>query len=210
MKIKNIKIQRNKLDKAKTRIIARLKGDGSISKSKSNYIIKYEVRDYDLLESFKKDIEKIYGLKMYSGFNPSGKTGKLIPFYAIRSIQIYNDLMRYGPFKSRTWIVPKEVYNSNKAIKKEFIKTFFDDEGTVILGKYPEVRLYSINLKGLYQIKNILKSDFCIESRISKGYGENRQVYGLIVRGDNLLKFNKQINFNCLRKKNKLNKIFRK
>jgi len=76
VRLKKIRKGSEKLTKEKARVIAHLIGDGNISKSRHDYYMKYEVVDKELLDSFEKDLMKIYGLKLTQGRNPSGKTGK--------------------------------------------------------------------------------------------------------------------------------------
>ena len=85
MRIKKLKQGYKKLTKEKVRIIAHLIGDGYIGISKHDYNIKYEVSDEESLNSFKSDLVEVYGLKPTIGTNPSGKTGKPIPFIRLRS-----------------------------------------------------------------------------------------------------------------------------
>ena len=80
MGIKAIKKESSLLSIPKTRIIAKLMADGCVSKSRNNYVIKYEVKDNESLENFKQDILNVYGLNMSRGFKPSGKTGEPVPF----------------------------------------------------------------------------------------------------------------------------------
>ena len=95
--------------------------------------------------------------------------------------------------------------NSSKSIKKEFLMALYDDEGSVVpQGKKAEIRLYSVNLKGLKQIQKILL-EFGIENRLREGYGSRRNVYGVIVK--NLKLFHKEIGFYCIRKQQKLEKM---
>jgi hypothetical protein len=85
MRINKLKTGYVQLTPAKVRLIARLKFDGCICKTKHNYVMKYEVRDRDLLESFKKDVISVYGLIPKKMRHRSGKTGKSIDYYYFRS-----------------------------------------------------------------------------------------------------------------------------
>jgi len=199
-----IKKQNLKMTSAKARIIARLMGDGSIYPSK--YTIKYEVKDLESLSNFSIDIKNVYGLDIKHGYNPSGFTGKPIPFVRVRSKKAYYDLMRYGPYDSHNWRAPDAILNASDDIKKEFLKALFDDEGTVHTSKRI-VKLYSVNLSGLMQIQSLVQ-EFGIRSRIYAGYGCKRNVYGLVIVGmENLMKFANEIGFGLMRKMDKLLEI---
>lgn len=205
MKIKNLKNGFEKLTIAKARIIAHLIGDGCVYKSNHDYNVKYEVKDVESLNSFEKDMLSVYGLKLTKGFKPSGFTGKPIPFLRLRSKLTYHDLLRYATYNSKDWSIKKGLSNSSKEIKREFLKAFFDDEGSVVPeGNKGVIKLYSINKNGLKQIQRILL-EFDIKSKLDSGYGAKRNVYALLIKG--LDSFYKEIGFNLARKQSKLNKL---
>ena len=205
MKLKRLKKDFEILSVPKARIIAHLIGDGSVYKSNNDYNIKYEVKDPESLNSFEQDMMEVYGLKLTKGWHPSGFTGKLIPFVRLRSKLVYEDLLNFASYKSQNWEIKNELTKSSKEIKKEFLKAFFDDEGSVIVrNKRVEVRIYSINLKGLMQIRDILL-EFELESRIVPGYGERRNVFAIILK--NPLKFKNEIGSGLQRKQVKLESL---
>lgn len=201
MRIKEPKKGFEKLNSAKSRIIAHLIGDGCLYKTNSDYVLKYEVKDEELLNQFAKDIVSVYGLKPSFEINYSGKTGKPINFVRLRSKIAYVDLLNYSSYYSKDWKLKKAIIESKLNLKKEFLKALFDDEGTIA---NREIRLYSINKKGIEQIQSMLLN-FGIESKIRDGYGERRNVFGLIVL--NKLKFKNKIGFNLKRKQEKLEAI---
>ena len=205
MGIKKLKEGSEKLTKEKSRIIAHTIGDGCAYITRHNYNIKYEVSDIELLNSFERDMIEVYGLKLTHGFKASGKTGKLIPFVRLRSKLAYEDLLRYANYFSKDWKIKKLLLNSSKEIKREFIRAFSDDEGSVVKCKKSGViRLYSINLNGLNQIKDLL-SEFGIGGKISSGYGLKRNVFAIVIK--DLDNFNKKVGFNLQRKQEKLNQL---
>ena len=205
MRIKELKKGYEKLTERKARIVAHSIGDGYIGISKHDYNIKYEVSDPELIDSFKKDLIEVYGLKVTDGFNKSGKTDKMLPFVRLRSKLAYEDLQRFASYYSSDWKIKKPILRAKKYIKREFLKALFDDEGSVIpIGKGGLVRLYSINKKGLEQIIFLLK-EFKIESFLVSGFGLRRNVYGLTIK--DLKLFLKEIGFNLKRKQRKLEKI---
>lgn len=207
MRIYKIKKNSHKLTKEKARIIARLIGDGCMFKSKHRYEIKYEVKNMDLLKSFEKDIIKVYGLKPKWGTNPSGKTGELINLVRVNSILAYNDLLRYNKsYYSEDWRVPKQIINSNRDIKKVFLKAFCDDEGSVCV-RNKIIRLYSINETGLKDISKIFLKDFNIATSIQSGFGLRRNVFAIIIKKEGILKFKEKIGFDDTNKRDKLKEI---
>lgn len=202
MRLKKLKRGFEKLSKEKARIIAHLIGDGAHYKTKTDYVLKYEVIDEESLTQFNDDLIKIYGLIPSRETNISGKTGKKISFIRLRSKLAYEDLLRYATYSSKTWRLNKPLLDSSKPIKKEFLKALFDDEGSVIpYGKSVLIRLYSINEEGLQQIKGLL-FEFDISSRIVAGFGARRNVFALII--NEIQSFKKKIGFNLKRKSHKL------
>jgi len=205
--LKPIKNQLQDLTPAKARIIARLKGDGAIFRSGTNYIIKYEVKDREQLKSFENDIKEVFGLDMKWLKHRSGITGKLLDLVRLRSKLAFEDLSKFGKFRSENWNIPEEIFKSSAEVKKEFIKAMFDDEGTVII-RDREIRLYSINKKGLKQIAKLL-IEYNIKPKLKAGYGEIRNVFALVIKGvEALSNFTHNIGFGLERKQMKLTSIF--
>ena len=199
--MKKIKEQKG-LTKSKIRIIATLKGDGAIFiTSKTNYCIKLECKDEELLKQFKSDIMSTYGLETKRFKNISGKTGKEISMEFVRSKLAYEDLIKYGPYKSDNWIIPEIIFNSQKELKRELIRTFADNEGSVCNNL---IKIYSINLKGLKQVKKLIE-EFDIGCRIKGGFGCKRNVFAIIISGKkNVIKYRDIIGFSLKRKQDKL------
>ena len=202
MKIHKIKPGHRKLTQAKARLIGHLIGDGCVYKSVTNYNIKYDNMDYELLEMFMSDFFEVYGLIAKLGYKASGKTGRLMPFVKVRSIRAFKDLRKYCSYYSSEWNVPKQMFNTKRSIQREFLVALFDDEGSVIpIGKKAILRLYSINLTGLKQVQILLEL-FGISSNIVAGFGHKRNVFAITIKDVKL--FKKKINFYCIRKQNNL------
>ncbi len=205
MRVKKPKKGFDKLTEGKARLIAHSIGDGYVGISKHDYNIKYEVSDKELLDSFETDLVNTYGLKAMHGKNPSGKTGKDIPYIRLRSKLVFEDLMKYATYYSKDWRLKPLFLNCSSEIKREFLKALFDDEGSVIPGN-KTIRLYSINERGLLQVKDML-TEFKITSRIKSGFGYMRNVYALAIK--DLKLFKERIGFNLQRKQEKLNNLLK-
>ncbi len=204
VRIKHIKPQSEVLTEAKARLIAHLIGDGCVYKCRTDYNIKYDIIDLEVLYQFQDDFRKVYGLESSITWKPSGKTEKLCPYVRIRAKKAYEDLLRYTQYGSFVWSVPKEITSASMNIQKEFLKALFDDEGSVIpIGKKAVVRLYSTNEKGLLQIQEMMQK-FGFESNIKAGYGCKRNVFGLVIK--DIQFYYEKIGFYCLRKQKKLEK----
>lgn len=211
MRINTIKKQSENLTEEKARIIAHLKADGCIFRGinkKTDYHFYLELNDINELKRSERDVISTYGLKSRwvqnrSGKKPSKKNWRVY----FRSKLAYYDLQKYGRYYSQNWNIPASIIKSSKNVKKEFIRTFFDDEGSVILGQR-ELMLYSINLIGLQQIHELLE-EFSIRGKIKSGYGFKRNVYALIIRGQYLINFAIEIGFSCVRKNEKLSEVLK-
>ena len=204
MRIKKLKKGSDKLTKEKARLIAHLIGDGAHYKTGHDYVLKYEVRDEESLQQFNDDIIKVYGLKPSWWLNTSGITGKPIKFVRLRSKLAFEDLLIYATYFSADWKLKLPILNTPLKIKKEFLRALFDDEGSV-RSKW-RVSLYSINKKGLFQIKKMLK-ELRIESKVEVGFGCKRNVYALSIK--DLKLFRNKISFSLIRKQQKLEEFIK-
>ena len=203
MRIKKLKPGFQSLTREKARVIAHLIGDGYHGQSGTDYNLKYEVSDLELLDQFEDDLLYVYGLKPTRGTNPSGKTGKPIPYVRLRSKAAYEDLLLYASYYSKDWEIKDQILVAPLDVKVTFLSALFDDEGSVIpQGKKAIIRLYSINLDGLKQIQEILSTDFSIFSKMVPGFGLKRNVYALTIR--DIVTFSEKIGFSLKRKIDRL------
>lgn len=203
MRMNKILPQTELLTLPKVRLISRLKGDGSVFRVGTNYYIKFYSRNFEELQRFKNDIKEVYGLDVKEILKESGrKLGDFVTHLFIRSKLVYEDLQKYGPYGSKVWRVPNEIMFGPVEFQREFLRIFSEDEGTILLGN-KEVRIYSVNEKGLTEIQQMLEY-FEIESKIQRGYGFGRNVFGVVIRGKNVLKFKEEIGFLSTIKSNKL------
>jgi len=119
----------------------------------------------------------------------------------IGSKEIYYLLTRKsGSFYSKDWVLP----DLKKVFLRHWLRSYFDCEAwvTVRARQNRSIGLDSINGKGLLQIQGAL-SRFDIKSSIKKR--SNRNIFTLTIFGkENLLRFQKEINFLHPAKKEKL------
>lgn len=197
MKIKIPPNNFSSLSTQKARLIGHCIGDGAVYKTGTDYVIKYEVKDFFLIKQFYFDLINVYGLEPHLVLNKSGKTDQKLISVRLRSKIVFNDLHRYVfSFYSDKWRLKAIFLNSNKIIKKEFLSALYDDEGSIINNRY--IRLYSINLKGLKQVQ-IFLNEFNIKTFFQKGFGHKRNVFSLTTKEIN--KFQNMIGFSLPRKK---------
>ena len=147
----------------------------------------------------------VYGFKTSSSWNPSGFTGELIRSVWIRSKIAFEDMEEYATYFSKDWFIKSWLFNSSLNIKKEFLRSLYDDEGSVLKEhKRGVIRLYSINEKGLKQIQELLLH-FGIPTIMRSGYGARRNVFAIVTY--DLKQFYKKIGFNLTRKQERLKEI---
>jgi hypothetical protein len=138
------------------RIHAHLCGDGFVSLFKTGEkdrnlraTIGYSNNNQKLLEEFRRDFNKIFNVKM---------TIRNKKDVYVRSIKIYLFIInKFGSFKSKKWRIPKLIKDSNKGIKLEWLKSFFEDEA-YDEKRYNRLKIKSVNLEGLEDIKDMLDS----------------------------------------------------
>jgi len=138
------------------RVHAHLCGDGSVciwkTKEKDrNFtaIVGYYNKNQKLLEKFRKDFSKIFGVKMKMRNNRD---------VSIRSIRIFKELTsEFGKFNSREWRISKIIKDSSEDVKLEWLKAFFEDEA-YHEKRYDRLKIKSMNNNGLKDVKEMLDS----------------------------------------------------
>ena len=138
------------------RIHAHLCGDGSVciwkTKEKDrNFtaVVGYYNKNQKLLEKFRKDFSKIFGVKMKMRNNRD---------VSIRSVRLFKELTdKFGKFSSREWRISKIIKDSSENIKIEWLKAFFEDEA-YHEKRYNRLKIKSMNNHGLKDVKDMLDS----------------------------------------------------
>jgi intein-encoded DNA endonuclease-like protein len=178
----NIPESSKTLTKEKAYVIGVMCGDGYLHKTKnSSYQVAMQAIDKEFVEEFARCLEKIYKIKPTISFIKV-KTRNWNNKYQARTCRklIYNNLLQYSPsFKTKEWIIPNEIKNSNLKIQSAFLKGFFDSEGCI---EYKSRRISgtSTNLNGLKEIQKLLHN-FNIRTKIQlKNPKGNRSKVGSI------------------------------
>ena len=144
------------------RVVAHICGDGWLTKydeknslqivngrkyrrTRKRYQIGYCNKEKTLRKQFSRDITKVYCIK----------TRSIRIEVRCRSKRIFDRLQKLGGGNSKSWFVGKEIIKSNKKIKKEWLKSFFDDESTSTF-EHGRIRIKSMNERGLKQVKKLL------------------------------------------------------
>jgi len=132
--LKQIKPQSNTLLPQKVRIIGHLLFDGTVYKTKYNHIARYINSSKELICQFVSDMKKIYGITPTSLEVFKGKNNLNCYKVSFSCKALYYDLTNY--FKSYSTSnqnikIPNIIINSGREIKLEFLRTFFEDEGSI-------------------------------------------------------------------------------
>ncbi len=155
------------------------------------YVIGYCNNEKILLNQFERDMMRVFGVK------PIRVRTEL----RFKSKRIHNRIKNLGGGKSKEWYISKEIFNSNKKNKIEWLRAFFDDESTVT--KYRSIRIKSVNLNGLKQIRRLLLK-LKINSHITGKNIDNTWYLNLIK--PNSIKYYNLIGFNHPSKNKGMNK----
>ena len=194
----------------RTRIIAKISGDGHLGKRQIMYFNTCPV----LINEFKTDIKKEFGeVRMSEGQMNSGT-----PYVAVYGKEIVKILTDILPcYKSSSIIIPKSIIQADENIIKTYIRTFYDDEGCSCLrlnrntNEWKRNITLSSNSKPiLLQIKKILETFGMKTNKIIKNHNSSKRdkSFLLSITGkENFIKFQKKINFKHPRKIKMLNLI---
>jgi hypothetical protein len=185
------------------RILGHILGDGGIHiiKKENKYRAFYVNNENKLLNSFKSDIEKIFG-KGVIYFRRRENRGDEIWLPSTIGYLFYK-ILNYGNLKEKR--VPYFIFNSNKKLICKFLQALYDDEGYL----YPQKNMIVIsqkNIKLLEDIRDLVKKVGINPNKILIHHPKNRTKmhYFSITSKDNIISFYKKINFLHPIKKNKL------
>jgi len=145
------------------------------------YHVRYSNTQPLLRELFKKDVADAYGRRAVVLGDEVEVEGKWI----------FDRLRKMGALDSYGWNVAPEILYGSKTTNTEWLKAFFDDEGTVD-ESHKRVRIKSVNENGLRQVKQML-SRIKINSNIT---GPNcDKTWYLTVNYENVERFRKLVGF---------------
>ncbi len=153
--LKQIKPQYKTLSLSKIRIIGHLLFDGTVYKMGYHRIIRYINSSKGLINQFISDMKKVYGIDPSALEIFKGKNNLNHYKVTFSCKALYEDLTGYFQSYStsnQNIQIPSRIVNANKSIKLEFLRTFFEDEGSI-----------SSN----YRIMGDLKSKIIIQQIIS-------------------------------------------
>jgi len=130
--LSQIKPQKSFLTPAKIRIIGHLLFDGTVYKLGYSSIMKYINSSKALINQFTEDVKEVYGI------NPSAfetLDGVKMACYKVHfsSKKMYDNLIKYfSSYSSKKNIkIPNIIINAGNNLKIEFLRTFWEDEGSI-------------------------------------------------------------------------------
>lgn len=184
-------------------------GDGCVT----DRYLRYCNKNNELLSNFKRDLKTTFGQLHFI----EGQVNSGTKFIQVQNKELINKLKSMvSDFRSGSLIMPSFV--KTKALKKEFIRAFFDDEGSVgfrIFRKTGEIKrdihTNSKSRKLLDEMKIVLEKDFKIKcNRLGKDTKKRQDrlfiTWCLRITGrENLNKFKEEIGFTHPDKKRKFN-----
>jgi hypothetical protein len=198
-------------------LIGNTMGDGFVNKERFKYVNKRK----ELVEKVKRNVESIFKIdgreffieeKECYGIEFPGVIGQLLTLAGAPN----------GRKTSLNFCIPGWIKNGEKKVKIAFIRSLFDDEGSVCLcrSSYPfiSISLYKKNtlidnlLKFLNDLRKILSELGLKPSKVNykKDVNDTKEfgfrLYGL----RNLLYFYQKINFDSLEKRRKLKRAIEK
>ena len=112
-----------------------------------SYRVRYTNNKINLLKEFKKDAKNAFDAKGWIRKNEC----------RIKSKEIFTTLKTLGASGSRSWYIPKEVFESKRIVRAEWLRAFCDDESTVDT-ENKRIRIKSVNFNGLNQVKNLFET----------------------------------------------------
>jgi len=193
----------------KAYILGVLYGDGFLSYNNkiNSFHIGLAAIDKEFVEKFKNNLFKVYKIKPTDRLRiPKIKNWNKQFITRLHSKEACNNILKYDSFKMATWKVPNIIKKLPLKLQAEFIKGFFDSEGTVDKRR---VSAFSTNKEGIKDIQILLKNTN-IRSTIQASERKKPRniLYRLSIQDRKSVEiFNKHINFTIIRKKEKLNQI---
>lgn len=180
-------------------------GDGYISSRNLEPCIKFTNTNLKLVKDFKKRIESLWNIKHRITIKKV-KNKKDLYCYSATKKEIYEELIKYGPYHTENWEIPIK-YLDRKGLRL-WLRAFFDCEAWLQFRPHQTrtIAIHSLNHNGLIQIQKQLKDVFNINSVVTKRKTRNISYLGIYGK-DDLIKFQKEINFLHDEKRKKLKNI---
>ncbi len=190
------------------RILGYLTGDGYVRKIGTSYEASLTNCDDLLLDDFRNSLQSEFGLKTSLKIDKRNGVRSASAF----SVELGGILERMGMLaNSQEKRVPNEILKSPNDVVREFVRAYFDCEGSVSKGKR-EVCVVSYSRELLEQVQ-ILLLRFGIISQLHETHSratnstshEKTEYYRLHISGENVKLFYERVGFVSVEKQRKLN-----
>ncbi|MBU1930048.1 Flp pilus assembly complex ATPase component TadA [Candidatus Micrarchaeota archaeon] len=183
------------------RFLGLLLGDGHIDEKS----ISFTNTNIGLLEEFRTLCRELFGIKAYICF-PKNRS----PHCMVTSVGLSRLIsLRFGiPFGKKAGIqeMPKEIVMGSEAVLSEFLRAYFDCDGSVHIQKRL-VDLSTASKKMAFDIQNALHR-FGIISFLRAKTVRRKEYYIVAMSGENAFVFSQKIGFSLSSKKEKLAQAF--
>lgn len=169
---------------SKAYVLGFIYADGSINKSRGNYLqIGLSKNDFEILEYIKKELE--YNGNLYEYYKET--TDKYYSILSISSKKITNDLIKLGVVVNKTY-KSKKFPLYNKQYEGSFLRGFFDGDGSIYLNNYRKNKEYCVSFSGNYDVLSQLKLillNYNISSSKIRFRRNNKESCMLEIKGNN-------------------------
>jgi len=186
--LKKIPKSSKKLTLEKINIIGHCIFDGSVILTKRYFAIAYTNKSHQLINEFKENMLKAYNLEP-TDLRKREEEISVIRYCCFAAVKDLKNLIKNG--------IPEKIIKGNKKQKIAFLRTFWDDEGAIHFG-------ITKDKKDNFHI-SIYVEAFCEDELVRKQLIDIHESIGLpiikygkkirISRKENLIKFQKEINF---------------
>ena len=159
-------------------------GDGYINYK--GYYVSLETITIEFIRKFQERFTKVYGPDFCGSISPTCNGKQRI---VICGKEMTEDIKNYLPVKgSFCWKMPEAIKMANEECKINFLRGFFDSEGSV--NKRYSLEIHSSNKIGLNEIKELLKDINIKTSEIKSKIKINKPRYVIYITGKkNIVRF---------------------
>lgn len=146
--------------------------DGNVHTTENRLDLELSSVDYEILEKIQKELKVERPIKIYQCAN--GYTKNKLLFWSKHTKEKF---IEYGIVPNKTY--SKDFHAPYKLDKKywiDYIRGFFDGDGSVKKGSSICFELNSVNLKFLQDIQDFLQTEYNIQTNISTTGMKNRNI----------------------------------
>jgi len=185
------------------RVAAHIVGDGGIRRTDTDVTVYYANKNSSLIYQFKNDVHDIFGEIDIKEYEYKGTTIVILP-----SIVGFVLTKFFGEQQNDMKHIPEIIFNSKKEIQAIFLRSLYDDEGSVLV-KSNCILLKMTSKNIIEDCHKILKKFSIIAGNIKfKDFYNKKKTYHFYISGKpDVEKFGKYINFEHDSKIKQLNNL---